>query len=129
MNGLKKNERCPIHNSFFCCGREQVKRRTFHCGGAVERIEDATHSMGYREICSRAELRKRLLKKIEEQGGMCADPKLGGCGQPLSDFRGVELDHKEPKGMGGARRDDSLSNLQALCVECNRKKGSIRYGN
>jgi hypothetical protein len=38
----------------------------------------------------------------------------------------IELCHKEPKGMGGARRDDHTDNLTLACRICNRENGSRR---
>jgi hypothetical protein len=35
-------------------------------------------------------------------------------------------DHIDPKGMGGARRDDHPENIQAVHFCCNGKKGSTR---
>jgi 5-methylcytosine-specific restriction endonuclease McrA len=35
-------------------------------------------------------------------------------------------DHIKPRGMGGATRDDSLENIQAVHPECNSLKGSRR---
>lgn len=124
---LRKNERCPIHGGYFCCGRERPSwRNKGQQKEPVVRVEDPHHPRGYRELCNRDALRRRLMFKIKEQNGHCASPERGGCGKPFDDFRGVELDHIEPKGMGGARRDDSLENLQALCATCNREKGSRR---
>jgi 5-methylcytosine-specific restriction endonuclease McrA len=66
-------------------------------------------------------MRKVLLKKIEEQGGLCA-----GCGKPFEMLIGISPDHKNPRGAGGSRRDDRAENIQALCDFCNTDKGSKR---
>lgn len=143
---LKKAEKCPIHGGYFCCGRQRPQQKTrpnpyARMGEAerqaaiekrrlskmpVQRIDDPHHPRGYRELCNREEQRRRLLLKVAEQNGRCAAPAMGGCGQEFDDFRGIELDHIEPRGMGGARRDDHIENLQALCATCNRRKGSVR---
>jgi 5-methylcytosine-specific restriction endonuclease McrA len=130
MNGLKKNERCPIHKSFYCCGRENKSStlKRYARKPSVQRVEDEHHPRGFIEVCSRDERRRRLMKKIDEQKGICAPKEMGGCGQPFDDFRGIELDHITVRPMG-CEKDSHMDNLQALCVECNRKKGSIRYGN
>jgi HNH endonuclease len=39
----------------------------------------------------------------------------------LADIRGLEVDHVYPKALGGS---NELSNLQALCSDCNAKKGA-----
>jgi 5-methylcytosine-specific restriction endonuclease McrA len=36
-------------------------------------------------------------------------------------------DHIEPKGMGGAWRDDHPENIQAVHRRCNLQKGSRRF--
>src|SRR5258708_33525261 len=67
---LRRNERCPIHKSFFCCGRERGWRRC-KPWAAVERIEDPHHPRGYRERRSPAEMKKLLDRKIVEQDMKC----------------------------------------------------------
>lgn len=113
---LRAGERCPIHGKHYgCCGREKrsqfVNKRT----GPVTKLPDG------REICSPAELRRRLLKKVEKQNGLCAI-----CQMPFADIRDAVLDHIIPRGMGGANRDDRMQNLQAVHDRCNMAKGSIR---
>src|SRR6185437_784709 len=139
---LRTGERCPIHRRMDCCGRKTrvqqrwrpnpvardfanerskrtaERRRSFE---RVRRIEDAHHPRGYREICSAAELRRRLLLKLEAQNGFCAI-----CNEEIEDVREAAADHIEPRGMGGGRRDDSLDNLQATHARCNFAKGSKR---
>lgn len=117
---LHRNEFCPIHRSLFCCGREQAqKERRFQLG--VQRIEDPHHPRGYRELRSPAEMRKVLNRKIGEQDGKCAI-----CYQTFTDCNEIVPDHKEPKGMGGAWRDDHPDNIQAAHRRCNLQKGSRR---
>ena len=97
---LRRNEYCPIHRSLFCCGREQAgKQRRFQLG--VYRIDDPHHPRGYRELRSSAEMRKLLNRKIAEQEGRCAI-----CKAAFTDYNEIVPDHIEPKGMGGAWRDD-----------------------
>jgi 5-methylcytosine-specific restriction endonuclease McrA len=117
---LRKNEYCPIHRSRFCCGREQAqKERKLRFG--VQRIEDPHHPRGYRERRSPAEMRKLLNRKVVEQGGKCAI-----CHKQFTDYGDIVPDHKEPKGMGGAWRDDHPENIQAAHTLCNSEKGSTR---
>lgn len=37
-----------------------------------------------------------------------------------------DIDHRDPKGMGGAWRDDQPDNIQATHWWCNEEKGSTR---
>lgn len=111
---LRAGERCPIHNGYYCCGRQKTQP-TFQKKGPVTKTPDG------RERCTPAELRRRLLKCLTKQNGICAI-----CGHPIQDIRDAVLDHKEPRGMGGAFRDDSWSNIQAAHDRCNMAKGSIR---
>ena len=116
---LRQKERCPIHQSLFCCGRKHEKRRR-NLGG-VQRIEDPYHPRGYREIRSRAEMSKLLTRKIVEQ-----DMKCGICGEPFTDCSDIVPDHIRSKGMGSSRRDDHPDNIQASHRRCNLEKGSKR---
>ena len=117
---LRRNEYCPIHRSLFCCGREQArKEQRFQLG--VQRIDDSHHPRGYRELRSPAEMRKLLNRKISEQEGKCAICKRG-----FTDYNEIVPDHIEPKGMGGAWRDDHAENIQAVHRRCNLQKGSRR---
>ena len=117
---LRRNELCPIHRSLFCCGREQTqKERRLRLG--VQRIDDPHHPRGYRELRSPGEMRKLLNRKISEQGGKCAI-----CLKEFSDYSDIVPDHRRPKGMGGAWRDDHPENIQAVHRLCNLGKGSRR---
>jgi 5-methylcytosine-specific restriction endonuclease McrA len=118
---LSKKERCPIHKSLFCCGREHRKRPRHFAG--VQRIEDPHHPRGYREIRSSAEMKKLLARKVVEQVMKC-----GICGQPFTDCSDIVPDHIRSKGMGSSRRDDHPDNIQAAHRRCNLEKGSRRVG-
>jgi hypothetical protein len=85
----------------------------------VQRIEDPHHPRGYRELRSPAEMRKLLKRKVVEQNNQCAI-----CHEEFTDYNDVVPDHKEPKGMGGAWRDDHPENIQATHWWCNEEKGS-----
>ena len=112
---LRKGERCPIHKSFFCCGRERTPRKQVE---SVIRVIDDSHPRGYREICSEAELRRRKDELIR-QGVGCLY-----CPEPFTDYRQVELAHKISKGMGGFKHDSHRDNLGLAHRFCNRKNGS-----
>lgn len=127
---LKIGKLCPLHRRRDCCGRTEVahyvrnkhtKWETVRSG--VRRIKDefADHPDGYRYRLSPAEMRKVIDRKIQEQGGNCSI-----CGDPLTDYTDVVPDHKLPKGMNGARRDDRESNIGAAHSLCNQEKGSKR---
>ena len=66
-------------------------------------------------------MRKLLKRKVVEQRGTCAI-----CFEEFSDYNDVVPDHINPKGMGGAWRDDHPSNIQAVHYWCNSEKGSMR---
>ena len=117
---LRRNEFCPIHRSVSCCGREQI-RKTRRVRLGVQRIEDPHHPRGYRELRSPAEMRKLLNVKIVEQSKICAI-----CHEEFTDYNDIVPDHENPKGMGGAWRDDHPDNIQATHWWCNGEKGSSR---
>jgi hypothetical protein len=87
----------------------------------VQRVEDPHHPRGYRELRSPAEIRKLLKRKIIEQDKRCAI-----CHEEFSDYNDIVPDHRDPKGMGGAWRDDHPDNIQATHWWCNGDKGSTR---
>jgi hypothetical protein len=120
---IHRNQLCPIHHSRFCCGRESApqERRTHQIG--VRRIEDPHHPRGYRELRSKGEMRKLLDRKIAAQNAKC-----GICGKEFVDYSDVVPDHINPRGMGGACRDDHPDNIQAVHWWCNGKKCSSRPG-
>jgi len=118
---LRRNQLCPIHRSVSCCGREAISkvRRARQLG--VRRIDDPHHPRGYREIRSNSEMRKLLDKKIVAQNGDCAI-----CSKKFTDYGDIVPDHINPRGMGGAWRDDHPDNIQAVHWWCNGEKGSSR---
>jgi hypothetical protein len=105
---LRANEVCPIHRSVSCCGRDRIARpRLIRI--AVQRVEDPHHPRGYRELRSPAEMRKLLNRKIREQAGICTI-----CHEEFTDYNDVVPNHRNPKGTGGAWRDDHSDNIQAV---------------
>jgi hypothetical protein len=117
---LRPNEFCPIHRSTSCCGREVMPRSRLIRPG-VQRIQDPHHPRGYRELRSPAEMRKLMNRQILEPGGICPI-----CHEEFTDYNDVMPDHRDPKGMGGAWRDDHPDNIQATHWWCNSDKGSTR---
>lgn len=74
-----------------------------------------------RELCSRTELKRRLLKKLAVQNGTC-----GICGEPILDIQDAMLDYIQPPTGGHmewSTRDDSWGNIQAAHSLCNMAKG------
>jgi hypothetical protein len=127
---LSPKERCPLHKNFTCpChrvqGRKQkkgLKWETVRLGVRRIRDEFSDHPDGYRYKYSPAEMRKVLLRKIDEQDGICAL-----CHKPFETLIGIVPDHIKPKGMNGARADDRPDNIQAAHnYPCNFEKGSKR---
>lgn len=123
---LRSNEFCPIHKSLSCCGRETLpKPRLVRLG--VQRVDDPHHPRGYRELRSPAEMRKLLNRKVRQQAGICAI-----CHEEFTDYNDIVPDHKNPKGMGGAWRDDHPDNIQAAHWWCNEEirinKNGLRHG-
>jgi hypothetical protein len=66
-------------------------------------------------------LRKLMDRTIVEQNGVCPI-----CHEEFTDYGDIVPDHKNPKGMGGAWRDDHPDNIQATHWWCNEEKGSTR---
>lgn len=121
---LKAKELCPIHGLRDCCGRSEfnhyrqvskVPRGWTQVSPGVRRFTDG------REKRSPAAMRRLLMQKIKEQHGDC-----GICSLPFTDMNEIVPDHIEPRGMGGAQRDDSPENIQAAHSSCNLEKGSKR---
>ena len=118
---LRRKEFCPIHRSLYCCGREPIQKESRVRRLGVQRIEDPHHPRGYRELRSKAEMRKLLNRKIVEQNRQCAI-----CQVAFTNYSDIVPDHIDPRGMGGARRDDHPDNIQAVHFWCNGEKGSTR---
>ena len=118
---LRRNQLCPIHHSLFCCGREAIPRKSRQLQLGVRRIDDPQHQRGYREIRSNAEMRKLMDRKIAAQNGICAL-----CKERFTNYGDIVPDHINPRGMGGAWRDDHPDNIQAVHFWCNSEKGSAR---
>jgi hypothetical protein len=123
-SGLRKGEMCPLHRSFYCCGREKASisatvagRQSLH---GVRLVADQFHPRGYREICSPPELKRRKLKLLAKS------QECFYCHKHFDDFRDIDLCHIEPKGMGGARHDDHMDNLALGHHSCNLENGSRR---
>jgi hypothetical protein len=121
---LARGQMCPIHKSFFCCGRVKVepreKKGRVYTGPGTRRIEDPHHPRGYRELCSKAEMTRRKMRLLARS------QECFYCHEKFTDFREIVVAHIEPKGMGGARHDDHFDNLAVSCADCNLENGSRR---
>ena len=106
---LRRSESCPNHQSLFCWSP------------GIRRIEDPRHPGGYRELRFPAKMRKLINRKIVEQDRKCAI-----CHEEFTDYNDIVPDPSDPKGMGGAWRDDHPDNIQAVHYWCNSEKGSTR---
>lgn len=74
-----------------------------------------------------AKMNRELAKKKREMWDRCAFmPECAICGDGIEEFSDCEIDHINPRKMGGGARDDSDSNLQLTHYACNREKGSKR---
>lgn len=129
---LSANQRCPIPGHGWKCAcraaspnrpKKYSKWETVRPGVRRIRDEHARHPDGYRYRLSNGEMNKVLVKKVAEQHGDCSI-----CHEPLTDMNDVVPDHMEPRGMGGAWRDDRAENIGAVHSKCNLEKGSQRTG-
>jgi hypothetical protein len=59
-------------------------------------------------------MRKLLNREIRQQARVCAI-----CHEEFTDYNDIVPDDKNPKGMGGAWRDDHPGNIQATHWWCN----------
>lgn len=122
---LTSRQPCPIHRRTDCCGRkertQQRTRKYVMLEPGVRRIPDEHHPRGYRERRSPSAMARLLIKKVEEQHGCCYL-----CGKEFEDMYDVVPEHKSPKGLGGAWRDDHPDNIGAAHSWCNSEKGSQR---
>src|SRR6266567_7607011 len=118
MRTLKATERCPIHGRKDCCGRIRQPLRERN-GAWIRGRDGILRSPDGRERCPAAEMRRRKNAKLRS-GEPCAV-----CGQKFTDYRDAELSHRTGKGMGGAFRNDAMSNLVLLHTAANRDQGSM----
>lgn len=86
----------------------------------VHVFPDGREVLNLLTAAGRAEYQLRKYQAWTEQGRTCWI-----CGQPLG-WREASVDHKQPRGMGGARRDDRQENIGAVHYWCNSEKGSRR---
>ena len=117
---LKRNDICPIHHSRCCCGRDfkaigKMLKWVRIAPGVTRNVQTGLVRR------SPSAMRKLLSDKVIEQKNLCA-----WCREEFTDAREIVADHIRPRGMCGARRDDSPANIQAAHAHCNLEKGSRR---
>ena len=64
-------------------------------------------------------MRRLLNRKLVQQDSECAL-----CRVKFTDYNDIVPDHINPRGIGGAWRDDHPDNIQAVHWWCNGDKGS-----
>jgi hypothetical protein len=79
-------------------------------------IQEDIENSGHRRKCGSSST-ARLLNRTEN-GAICHEE--------FTDYSDVVPDHEDPKGMGGAWRDDHPDNIRAAHWWCNSEKGSMR---
>lgn len=120
-NRLNKSERCPIHNSFFCCGRERLRSKKYQYRQHIRALPDG------RVVCSQAELTRRKKKLLRDHPFCAACEVLDPENARFADFRDVHLAHMNSKGHGGGKHDDSWPNLRLMHAAENIEMGSRSF--
>lgn len=119
---LKAKERCPLHGRRDCCGRSEFHRyaQPKHASEKtwVKITPGIYRSADGRERCSTSVLKRRKDRMLRE------NPVCGACGEGFKDYYDAELAHRESKGIGGSRRDDSPKNIYLMHTRGNRAQGS-----
>jgi len=116
MPKLGRNQLCPLHKRRDCCGRAEFVR--YPKPKNLSRNGVTTDPDG-REKCTPAVLRARKNMLLNRPHPTCA-----ACGEEFTDYRDVELAHKESKGNGGFKHDDRWPNLCLMHLAENREQGS-----
>jgi hypothetical protein len=117
---LPRNAKCPLHGGYYCCGRERPasQPKKFPSRNGITVLDDG------REICSKAEKRRRKDRLLKSHPFCAACEILSPETARFDDYREVELAHKESCGFGGFKRDDRMENLCLMHKRCNREQGS-----
>jgi hypothetical protein len=120
MPKLRSNERCPIHRSFTCCGRQE---------GSSLRV--LRYTPKFREIQPGVKLfpdghieRSPAALKRRKDALLREKKPCRACEVEFDDYSDVELAHDQPKGFNGWKRDDSDGNTFLLHTVTNRDQGS-----
>ncbi len=117
---LRAKELCPLHRRRDCCGRSQEIARAVTPKPNWRGIGPGVREYpGGRIVKTPAALKRRkdfLLKKET----VCA-----ACEEAFTDYREVDLAHREGAGMSGWKRDDSDANTTLLHHGANIAQGSL----
>lgn len=82
----------------------------------IQRIDDPTALDGYREVCSPHQYRKRREELCKRADSLC-ERCTAWAPIHMGDWH-----HKRKRGMGGANRDDRLTNAEWLCKLCHEEE-------
>jgi 5-methylcytosine-specific restriction endonuclease McrA len=92
-------------------------------------IKDIRNGVRYypdsREVCQDTAAGRREYKRRLDEAWHRQEATCGICKRTLV-WAEATVDHIQPRGMGGARRDDRQENIQAVHAVCNSLKGSKR---
>lgn len=119
MPKLRENERCPIHRSLNCCGRDDSNPRVLRSAAKFRMIAPGVKVFPDGHIERSPAALKHRKDSLLRQGKPCR-----ACGVEFDDYSDVELAHDEPKGFNGWKRDDSDGNTFLLHTVTNRDQGS-----
>ena len=67
-----------------------------------------------------------MLAQLRKSARDLDTSECGVCHAAFTDYNEIVPYHIEPKGMGGAQRDDHPEHVQAVHRKCNFEKGSRR---
>ena len=117
---LRAHELYPVHKiDFLLWPRDSSETEIRSFGSPKDRRPSSLARISRTPVtCRNAEFMNR---KVVEQGGTCPI-----CHEDFTDYNDIVPNHKSPKGMGGAWRDDHPDNIQATHWWCNEEKGSSR---
>lgn len=92
-------------------------------------IKDIRNGVRYcpdgREVCQDTAEGKREYARRRAHASLLQSHLCGICEEYMPEDDRT-MDHKQPRGMGGARRDDRQENLHAVHFLCNSAKASRR---
>jgi len=113
---VQRDKRFPLETSSLEELRNHLLANFFVCSETVQALDEA-----YKEFKSNKSVRSGLSLSIRFEVFRRDDYRCQICGASASEGARLEVDHKIPVAKEGA---DEMSNLWALCFECNRGKGT-----
>lgn len=118
-----KSKRCPIpahRGRTDCCGRGERPERGRMAAPKWKYVGPGMRQYPDGHIERTPAAMRAHKEKLLGRGDTCV-----GCHQAFDDYREVELCHRESKGAGGWKRDDSDPNLVLGHKALNRDQGSM----